>query len=69
MGTEGAREAGQGRGAGGATEGQLYLPQVSGLLKPLLHCFITPWSQWTEATCQFCLVSDKLLRLGGDLAE
>lgn len=41
MGTEGARQPGQGRGA----EGQLYLPQVSGLLKALLHCSIKPWSQ------------------------
>lgn len=57
MGGRGGQGPGQGRGAEGATEGQLYLPQVCGLLEPLLQCS-SPGLSGTEATYyQLYLVS------------
>lgn len=62
--------AGKGRGVEGATESQMYLPQVSGLLKPLLHCSITPLvSVALKPHVLNFIWSQPDLRLGGDLAE
>lgn len=81
MGTEGARGPGEGRGAEGATEGQLYLPQVSQLLKPYCTAPLSPGldvpNMWhfsaqhvaLKPDVVSCIWSQPDLRLGGDSAQ